>query len=768
MRLFISCILLLQCLVIHGQCDISISGRVLDRATKSPLEYALIMSEGSNDAYIADSLGFFKIDNVCPGDLHLSLSHLACSPEHIFIELKNDTIIDLFLEHHFELLDEVVVHGHSDESGTNASSTISKREIESESYKSLAELSARIVGVSMLRNGTTSAKPIVHGLYGNRLTILNNGISQSGQQWGNDHAPEIDASNAHHISVVKGASALSYMGNNLGSVVLVESNPVSNDPNIQGTINYIYNQNGRGNTLSGTVEKKSKLASWRIGGSLKHSGDQKSPDYYLKNTGRREQNAFILLERNKGNLWHHQLLLSSFNANLGILRGSQVSNLTDLESAFQRQIPFFTEDNFSDSIAPPKQTVNHHLVKIESKYFLNDNTVFKFKYGGQLNLRREFDIRRNNRSAKPSLSLKQYSHFLESKIIADLNNLWTINTGLQFQFMDNVNDVSTGILPLIPNYRSFNPAMFVIFQIQIQGWSYELGTRLDYKHFIVKNINNSIPPTIETKTNDFINYSLSGGLIKRISKSFKSALNIAHTMRSPEINELYSFGLHQGVSGIEEGDRDLKQERSFKIISSSDWNFKDKIFVQFLAYYQEIGNYIYLQAEDEFRLTIRGAFPLFKFKQTNARIWGSDLLLSLQMNRHMKLVGKYAYIRAQDKIQKNYLVNIPSDNTQVEIQYAFNNGKKLSNSYIHFSGQYSFKQSRISISQDYIEAPDAYFLIGFKAGTSFKLSKRTLELGLFANNILNNSYRDYLNRLRYFADETGIDVGIRVKYKWES
>ena len=38
---------------------------------------------------------------------------------------------------------------------------------------------------------------------------------------------------------------------------------------------------------------------------------------------------------------------------------------------------------------------------------------------------------------------------------------------------------------------------------------------------------------------------------------------VSFKQRPPEI-ELYSFGLHQGVSGIEEGNADLNVEKGFK------------------------------------------------------------------------------------------------------------------------------------------------------------------------------------------------------------
>ena len=56
-------------------------------------------------------------------------------------------------------------------------------------------------------------------------------------------------------------------------------------------------------------------------------------------------------------------LLQFFSANYGILRGSHIGNLTDLESAFERQIPFYTDSFFSNALEAPKQWVQHHQIK---------------------------------------------------------------------------------------------------------------------------------------------------------------------------------------------------------------------------------------------------------------------------------------------------------------------------------------------------------------------------------------------------------------------
>ena len=127
----------------------------------------------------------------------------------------------------------------------------------------------------------------------------------------------------------------------------------------------------------------------------------------MTNTGKREGNIALQLEKNFRSKWQNQLYYSLFNTEIGILRGSHVGNLTDLEEAIGRDEPFFTKENFSYEIEAPRQLVTHHLLKLESKYSISEQSFLNFQYGGQLNDRKEFDVRRSGRSELPALSLEQ-------------------------------------------------------------------------------------------------------------------------------------------------------------------------------------------------------------------------------------------------------------------------------------------------------------------------------------------------------------------------
>ncbi len=236
---------------------------------------------------------------------------------------------------------------------------------------------------------------------------------------------------ANRISVVKGASALSYSGNSLGGIVLVEPGNIPNDSILSGDINYIFQSNGTGHTLNTHFGRKDHRAAWRVTGTLKVLGDMKSADYYLTNTGKREGDLAVQLEKKISGKWRTSLYYSLYNTNIGILRGSHIGNTTDLEEALSREEPFYTKVAASYNITSPRQEVQHHLLKIEAHYLVSENQSLQLEYGGQIDRRKEFDVRRGGRSDIPALSLWQNSQFAQGVYNYSFANGYSIKTGVQ-------------------------------------------------------------------------------------------------------------------------------------------------------------------------------------------------------------------------------------------------------------------------------------------------------------------------------------------------
>ena len=766
--LFVKCFLIIALLFAYStsfgqECNISLSGFIKDHFSESPLEFSNILIEEIGSGGISDTTGFFEIKNLCPGEYHLRISHISCETNRIYINLTKDTLLDIEMDHHAEFLQSVIVEGHLEEESAKTQQSITGTELAREGGKPLAEIVQNIAGVSSLKNGSGIAKPVIHGLYGNRISVLNNGIVQAGQQWGNDHAPEIDPFSANRVAVLKGVDAIPYGGNGLGGIVLVEPGFIRSDPHMHGTANYIYHSNNRMHILSTRLEKSGKFLDWRFTGTYKYGGDQKSPNYYLRNTGVRERNFSVQLHKNTQDKWFNDFYYSFFNTELGILRGSHVGNLTDLEAAIDREVPFFTEDEFSYRLEAPRQLVNHHLVKLSSKYYLTEQQSFHFTYGGQLNRRKEFDVRRSGRSEIPALDLFLQSHFFDFHYSNTYDNERELKTGLQFKFNDSDNQPGTGVFPLLPDYLLFNTAAFLTYTYTKNNFTYDLGGRYDFRRLVVSEISQEFPFPILRHRHNFFNYSLAGGIQFKPSIYFNSKLNLGLTQRSPEVNELYSAGLHQGVSGIEEGDSTLQSERAFKVILTNTYTTGHKFIIESSFYYQIINNYIFLEPQDRFRLTIRGAFPVFLYKQTNATIRGLDLMVKYEPIEQIQLLLKYAMVRGTDTENNLPLVYMPADNLFGSLGFTLPDLGKLHSPQLSVSGRYVFRQSRLEEAQDFLAPPDAYFLLGLGLETQIQWNKADLNLGIHVDNLLDTEYRDYLNRLRYYADEAGRNVRVNVR-----
>ncbi len=757
--------------VASQDCTLSIQGRVLDEASQEPLSYVNVYLQETSQGDATDDEGRFTFDKICPGHYHIIFSHIGCEDYKIHIDLDRDTIIDIDLGHTETSLSTVVIQGQKDNSGSQPMSSVNRMKIEDSNNQNLSGIIQNEVGVHLIKNGSGIAKPVVQGLYGNRLTILNNGIAQSGQQWGNDHSPEIDPFAADKITILKGASAMEYNGGNLGSVILVEPKRISREPHLHGQVNYSFETNGRGNNLNVRLEKYTSKLAWRINGTLRKYGDRSTPNYYLNNTGIEEANLALQLEKS----WNEKLFVdfyaSTFNSKLGILRGAHVTLPEEIEQAFEREVPFFTEDSFSYGIDAPKQDVAHHMAKLKAKYYQSENSIVELTLAGQINNRKEFDIRRSGRTDIPALSLFQTTINTELSYYKEYENDWMIKVGNQNVFTDNTNK-ETGILPLIPDYLSWESGFFTTVSKSTEKARFKSGIRYDYEYQQALTISNTLPKEIIRFNNNFNNFSGLLAIELDVSDKQSISFNTGVSMRNPEVNELYSNGLHQGVSGIEEGDVSLKSERALKNTLEYKWLPSTSFSFNALTYFQNFKNYIYLNPTDEVRPTIRGSFPVFQYEQADANIYGIDL--STQFTISDALIGqiKYSYLRGDDKDNDRPLVFMSPNSLFTNLVYRKNAPIELSSKItldeleLELNNSFVFEQTHLLAEQDLVAPPASYNLVGLKLSTNVLTPKYKIRFYVKADNVLNIQYRDYLNRQRYFADDLGRSITLGLNFKF--
>jgi iron complex outermembrane recepter protein len=742
-------------------CSLTLKGIVQDEHQDERLEFANVYIEELQNNVVCDKNGMFQFDSICIGEFHFIVSHLGCESKRFFIDIQGDTSLTFLLEHHSNMLNEVVVKEQIGKAGAGLNHyVISGNTLQAMAGKDIAQIAGLIPGVQILKSGGALNKPIINGLFSNRIQILNQGIPQEGQQWGNDHAPEIDAFTSQKLSVIKGSAAVKYGVNAMAGVLILQSIPVKNDPHIHGHFLNLYNSNGHGIINNLTFEQQKKHFRYRVIATSKNLGDSKTPNYFLTNTGSNEKNIAALFTNSNSAKWSKSLYVSTFNSNIGILRGAHIGNVTDLKEAINRKQPFFTNPSFSYKINAPRQAVNHHLIKFENKYLLSEKAFLSLDVAQQWNLRKEYDIRRNNRDSIPSLNLRLMSNWIQVAYLKEWSN-FQLETGFQNKLVSNRNVEGTGILPLLPNYTLFYPSYFISSFLKVNKNTFESGIRYEYQRLAVATID--LLSTVRQIKTNYTNLAANIGFHREITDHFIFKSNIALVKRGPQVHELFSNGLHQGLASIEEGNENLNPETSIKWNMDLKFNIMQENQLTISPFYHYVKDYIFLAPTTDLRLTIRGAFPLFKYRQTDAVIKGIDLMYNQSIHHAFDVNVKMSFTQGIDKATEQGLIYIPPFNGGLGMSYTKNKIGKFDD--IKLSTEYNFmsRQTIASSDQDLLPAPDAYSL--FNAGISVRQKLKKIELlySLQAENIFNKTYRNYLNRLRYFSDDLGRNILFKIQ-----
>jgi iron complex outermembrane receptor protein len=330
------------------------------------------------------------------------------------------------------------------------------------------------------------------------------------------------------------------------------------------------------------------------------------------------------------------------------------------------------------------------------------------------------------------------------------------------------------------------------------NWTFDAGIRYDFntidaqKFYFSSRWNalnyNQIFPEFEVSTEgnqiltnptfDFHNLSGTIGTTHTFTNGWKLISNLSSASRAPNPSELFSDGLHHSLATIELGDLQLKSEQSYKVGISFQGEIKQFGF-NIQPYYNYIDNFMLIEPTGE-QTTIRGSFPVWEYRQTNARLYGVDVKLSYAY-QNFDVQSSFAYVNGEDVSKNMPLINMPPFNISNTIRY---NKVSWNNFYISLNHQFIAEQERFpdnnfitdivnrttgefeEVLVDVSTPPDAYHLINLSSGLDFNINKNKLSINVIINNLMNTSYRNYLNRLRYYADEVGTNAMLQLKFNY--
>jgi iron complex outermembrane receptor protein len=774
-------------------CSCTVQGKVVDAANLKPVPFATVQLANTNKGTTTNEHGEFSLTALCVDEFDLVFTHIGYKTlTHHHDQFHNNPVIKLAPDD--LILESVVIEELSNANAfkSNTTTKIQGKDLDQIKSSSLGNVLSSISGVSTLTTGSNVAKPIIHGLHSNRILIINNGIRHESQDWGQEHAPEIDASLIDEIEVIKGASAVKYGPNALGGVILIRPPEMELTSHLHGDLNLKGETNGRaidGNIL---IQKGYGNLAWMAQGAARYQGDMSAPDYELTNTGMREYSTAFGLRYHRKNL-DIKSFFSYLDQELGILRGSITGNIEDLADAINDEVPDFTSA-FSYSINTPKQRVTHTLLKTEAQYNFS-NSRLDIAYGLQMNNRQEFDVRRGSNNEVPSIDLELTTHSIDAEWLHPVVNKWEGSIGGQWLYQDNNNIPGTNTIPFIPNYNNTRFGIFITESRPLNpNVEFDFGIRYDIQlaSFRGRDSRNDIFRNEQSFT------SVSGilGISKTLKTSGKLRFNIATAWRPPNIAELYSFGKHQFTNEygfyrytlegetlstsqvLDNNTLDVKNELGYKFIANYTFS-NDFIQIDASPYVNIIDNYIY-KAPGGISGTVRGTLPLFIYKQTDAVFAGADLTINYEhtLRWSSKISGTFLYTK--DVGNNDVLFNIPPNMVSYGLSYKTKIGEYEWGAKADIS--YTFKQYNAprvirpevfvddpdynpfidnNANFDFTKAPDGYVLVNLAS----ELSLQKWVFSLRVLNALNTSYRQYTNLIRYFADEPGINFQFGVQLK---
>lgn len=774
-------------LAVGQDCDFTLSGVIRDEHGTA-LPGATIELNSANQIATSDDAGVFQFFNLCEGNHRINIHYVGFENQNLIVRVPSSNKIVVTLNSSSTTLQDVVIEGEQTRvSATQTVSALSKEDLVALHGRPLGESLKEIPGVSAIQTGPSIFKPVIHGLHSQRILILNNGIRQEGQQWGIEHAPEVDPFIASSIEVVKGAEAVRYGSDAIGGVIIINPPPLHDVRELGGELNLGFMSNNRMGVFSGMLEGNlsgTSLWHWRVQSSVRKGGDFHAANYNLSNTGTEELNFSAAAGYKKEN---HGLefYVSSFNTEIAILRAAHSGNQNDLQQSIESKEPWYIKD-FTYDINNPYQKINHQLVKVKGYFPWKDRVRINMLYGGQYNQRKEFDVRRAGRSTIPAISMNLMSHVLDLSLDHEIGT-HSGSIGINGTYKYNRNETDeTGIRPLIPDYEQLSAGIFVLEKWKKGRWLLEGGARYDYQFL------KAFPFQQQTLLKPTFNFNFFSGTLGAsllVNQQLRIVSNLGIASRPPHVSELYSEGLHHGTGSIEEGmmrrddlvstDRNLVKKELSKKWTTTIQVSKDRVNFDLSFYYNDIDNYVFLRPAGV-RTTIRGFFPVFNFDQTDAVLAGSDLGIKWEISDRLLYQGKFSYIYAKDLTNNDVLIFIPPAQIDNGLTYNFSDGKKIRDIFVTLSAPFTFEQTRAprvvspedldtdasSKIYDFAPAPSGYVLLNLRAGFKIPMKERNFSVIFSGENLLNNSYRNYMNRLRYFADDTGSNFILRVAYNF--
>jgi iron complex outermembrane receptor protein len=771
-------------------CAGTIDGHAVDASTHEPIVAATVRI-GDSLVATTDDAGRFTLTGQCAGPVTIVVERDDYNPAEHTVALAARASVEVEMTTSGEVIE--IREKAPPPPEMRSTAVISGAKLEKTRGKTFTDALAEVPGVSELRAATGVAKPIIRGQFGRRLLILVDDVRHRAQEWGLEHAPEIDPFIADKIRVVRGAGGVRYGSDAVGGVVLVDPPELRREPGYNGEAHLIGTSNGRGGTFAGrlqAVAEQLPALSMQLEGSVKRLAAPETPHYALDNAGLLEWNAGATVGYRAG-ASVYKLSYRHYDAKLGVCSCLRVHNIDDFLSQAKAGEPLGAEEFRSDfGIDRPYQAVAHDLALARGRWERDHLGTFTATYSFQNDLRREYDVVRNADTAGAQFNFHLMTHELEAVFEHNpihLSEHWHLRGVAGLTGMGQTHNYSG--LHLVPDYTSFGAGAYASERLVGHTTEIEAGGRYDVtsrtatleKIDYLRQVRSGQiamdacgadidPAKCRSRFHTFVG---SLGVLRRFADVWALKGEVSTASRAPNPDEQYLNGAAPTFPVLGLGKPDLEPETTYSSSVTLEVS-TTSLKAEASAYANRIDNYIYFgpaigdDGMPIFDVLIRGTFPRFTTHAVDALFYGADGGIEVAPVPALELGAQASLVRAKDTDDGSYLVFVPADHYRGSITYHPPDAGSFRKSFATLTGTLDARQQRYDPAADFIAPPPAYFLVGAELGTETSLADQSVRIALQGSNLTNASYRDYTSLNRYFSDEAGWQVWLRMSVFFDS
>lgn len=609
-----------------------------------------------------------------------------------------------------------------------STSQLSGRSLERELSGTIAQTLKYQPGVAVRSNGPAASMPVLRGLTGDRVLVLQDGQRAADLAGSaDDHGVTIDPLTARRVEVVRGPATLLYGNNALGGVVNVISGDVSDGVPLRPEFEFAAQSesaypggaaSARASVPVGGVWSVTARGGVRRAGDMRIGTDPVLGDR-LSNTDLSSVNGAFTVSRS-GDVAASSLAVRVYDFAYGIpvppgtgevdLRGGRVEIAARADLDTRRTL---------FPAARADATMQHY-----AHDELDEDGVVQQRF--------ELDTRTAN------LLVRQ----------AELGPFREGAWGASVLIRDYA---ATGPSALTPGADSDAFGVFAFQELGLGAVALQLGARAD-RYRIASRSSEKFGDGV-TRTFDAVSASV--GVSVAIATAVTGSLTASRSFRAPTVEELFSGAPHAGTGSVEYGDAALREERGHGAEALVRLRTA-RLNGQFAAYINRIDDYI--QPVYQRDTMIAGVpTPVYRYAQAQATLRGVEGSLELAVTPVVLLAVRGDWLRAA-QADGTPLSFMPPPRVGVTVRW--DNGRfALGGDVHHERAQHNTGSADEGIT-------DAHTIMRVDAAVRAELFGRPHSLTLRVDNIGNVLHREATSRIRDFAPAAGrnIALGWRVRF----